>query len=175
MYNKMKRLLLIFFIIIALSNTLSAQNFEPKYYRSLSECEQDTIAYLKHNWGIGTGFRFYERTIGDFFDFYDLPIVDVLLRLGGNERLVTVRFFFEPAEKELSNPKNYNKYHVCLELERGDNAEDQRPSKQMLDPIFKGLKPYTNVVYPWREEYRELMKDWVLEDVQYNYGIFGSE
>ena len=41
--------------------------------------------------------------------------------------------------------------------------------------IFKGLKPYTNVVYPWREEYRELMKDWVLEDVQYNYGIFGSE
>ena len=30
MYNKMKRLLLIFFILIALSNTLSAQNFVPK-------------------------------------------------------------------------------------------------------------------------------------------------
>ena len=43
---------------------------------------------------------------GDFFDFYDLPIVDVLLRLGGNERLVTIRLFFEPAEKEFSNPKN---------------------------------------------------------------------
>ncbi|MBR2419966.1 MAG: hypothetical protein IKB14_04535 [Rikenellaceae bacterium] len=134
----MKRLLLIFFILIALSNTLSAQNFVPKNYRSLSECGQDTIAYLKHNWGIGTGFRFYERTIGDFFDFYDLPIVDVLLRLGGNERLVTVRFFFEPAEKELSNPKNYNKYHVCLELERGDNAEDQRrPDIQRIKTLYQ--------------------------------------
>ena len=51
----------------------------------------------------------------------------------------------------------------------------KRPSWQMLNSTFKGLKPYTDVVYPWREEYRELMKDWVLEDVQYNYGIFGEE
>lgn len=146
--NTMKRGLLLFIFCIVFSGALSAQNFVPKNYRSLSECEQDTVAYLTHNWGMGTSFRFYGRTIGDFFDFYDLPIVDVLLRLGGNERLVTIRLFFEPAEKEFSNPKNYNKYHVCLELERGDKAEDQRPSWQMLNSTFKGLKPYTDVVYP---------------------------
>ena len=171
----MKRLLLIFFIIIALSDTLSAQNYVPKNYRSLSECGQDTIAYLKHNWGLRSINQFKNRTVGEFLDIYDLPIVSVMLRLGGSERLAIIRLFYMPPEMEESNPQMAEKYHVCLDLARGDNPVDQRPSKQMLDPIFKGLKPYTNVVYPWREEYRELMKDWVLEDVQYNYGIFDAE
>lgn len=170
----MRKYLILATLLIAFSGTLSAQNFEPKYYRSLSECEQDTIAYLKHNWGLRSTNQFKNRTVGEFLDIYDLPIVSVMLRLGGSERLAIIRLFYMPPEMEESNPQMAEKYHVCLELERGDNAEDQRPSKQMLDPIFKGLKPYTNVVYPWREEYRELMKDWVLEDVQYNYGIFGE-
>jgi hypothetical protein len=98
-----------------------------------------------------------------------------MLRLGGSERLAIVRLFYMPPEMEESNPQMAEKFHVCLSLERGDKAVDQRPSQLMLNSTFKGLKPYTDVVYPWREEYRELMKDWVLEDVQYNYGIFGEE
>lgn len=72
-------------------------------------------------------------------------------------------------------PKWLKNFTCVCRLKEGDKAVDQRPSWQMLNSTFKGLKPYTNVVYPWREEYRELMKDWVLEDVQYNYGIFGEE
>lgn len=171
----MKRGLLLFIFFIVFSGALSAQNFEPKNYRSLAECEQDTIAYLTHNWGLRSPNQFKNRTVGEFLNIYDLPIVSVMLRLGGSERLAVIRLFYMPPEMEESNPQLAEKFHVCLSLERGDKAEDQRPSWQMLNSTFRGLKPYTNVVYPWREEYRELMKDWVLEDVQYNYGIFGEE
>lgn len=171
----MKRGLLLFIFCIVFSGALSAQNFVPKNYRSLAECEQDTIAYLKHNWGLRSPNQFKNRTVGEFLNIYDLPIVSVMLRLGGSERLAIVRLFYMPPEMEESNPQMAEKFHVCLSLERGDKAEDQRPSRQMLNSTFKGLKPYTNVVYPWREEYRELMEDWALEDVQYNYGIFGEE
>ena len=110
--------------------------------------------------------------MGDVCDLCEyLYFCEQLSRVEYDETRVAV---IQP-EMEESNPQMAEKFHVCLELERGDKAVDQRPSRLMLNSTFKGLKPYTNVVYPWREEYRELMEDWVLEDVQYNYGIFGEE
>ncbi len=88
--NTMKRRLLLFIFCIVFSGTINAQNFVPKNYRSLAECEQDTIAYLTHNWGLRSPNQFKNRTVGEFLNIYDLPIVSVMLRLGGSERLAIV-------------------------------------------------------------------------------------
>ena len=169
----MKRLLLIFFIIIALSDTLSAQNFEPKYYRSLSECEQDTIAYLKHNWGVCSSADYEGKTVGYFLNDYELPIIDIKLSVDQGYNLFSIRLYFKSYEWIQKNASTeYDKFQVCLLLSFNPNHWVKRLK---YISTFRGLTPAKDVVYPWREEYRELMKDWVLEDVQYNYGIFGSE
>lgn len=103
--NMMKRGLLLFIFFIAFSGTINAQNFVPKNYRSLAECGQDTVAYLTHNWGLRSTNQFKNRSVGEFLNIYDLPIVSVMLRLGGSERLAIVRLFYMPPEMEESNPQ----------------------------------------------------------------------
>ena len=169
----MKRGLLLFIFFIAFSGTLSAQNIVPKNYRSLSECEQDTIAYLNHNWGVRSSTDYEGKTVGDFLKDYELPIVDIKLSVDQGYNLFSIRLYFKSYEWIQKNaPTEYDKFQVCLLLSFNP---DHWVKRLKYVSTFRGLAPAKDVVYPWREEYRELMKDWVLEDVQYNYGIFGEE
>ena len=113
----MKRGLLLLIFFIAFSGTLSAQNFVPKNYRSLSECEQDTIAYLNHNWGVRSSTDYEGKTVGDFLKDYELPIVDIKLSVDQGYNLFSIRLYFKSYEWIQKNaPTEYDKFQVCLLL-----------------------------------------------------------
>ena len=80
-----------------------------------------------------------------------------------------VRFYVRNKAKLRSESGDLDKYSILAWLVF-DSA--RRPKLEQVAHYFSGLARDKSIAYPWREEYRELMKDWVLEDVQYNYGIF---
>ena len=80
-----------------------------------------------------------------------------------------VRFYIRNKATLRAEGGDLDKYSILAWLVF-DSAK--RPKLQQVAPHFSVLANDKGATYPWREEYRELMKDWILEDVQYNYGIF---
>ena len=153
---------------VCLSQTIQAQDVQPSY-APLDRFGNDTIAYLEHNWGTRTSGAYYDRTIGEFLNNFELPISQIEISINSIGEISMVRFYIRNKSELRPNSDEFDKYSFLAWLVF-DSIK--RPKLYQVAPYFLGLKCDKSVTYPWREEYRELMKDWVLEDVQYNYGIF---
>lgn len=170
----MKKLIFFVLLLISIAGRSSAQGLITLTdYRPLEEFGTDTLAYLQNNWGIHSNSknRYHGKTIETFLNDFELPIVDIELRMDAyNTTLGFVRFYYRSLKYIESINDYYDHYNVLVLLKSPRLGEDDhRPTYFDVSPTFKGLKPQTDVGYPWREEYRELMKDWLIEDVQFNY------
>ena len=167
----MRKIILLILSTVCLSQAIRAQDVQPSY-APLDRFGNDTIAYLKHNWGTRTAGTYYNHTIGELLDDFELPISNIEISINSVGEVSMVRFYVRNKAKLRSESGDLDKYSILAWLVF-DSA--RRPKLEQVAHYFSGLARDKSIAYPWREEYRELMKDWVLEDVQYNYGIFGSE
>ena len=170
----MKKLIFFVLLLISIAGSSSAQgSIVLTDYRPLEEFGTDTLAYLQNNWGIHSNSknRYHGKTIETFLNDFELPIVDIELRMDvDNTILGCVRFYYRSLKYIESINDYYDHYNVLVVLKFPRLGEDDhRPRYFDVSPTFKGLKPQTDVGYPWREEYRALMKDWLIEYVQFNY------
>ena len=164
----MRKLILLILSTVCLSQAIKAQDVQPNY-APLDSFGKDTIAYLKHNWGTKTAGVYYNQTLGKFLTYLELPISDIEISINSVGEVSMVRFYIRNKATLRAEGGDLDKYSILAWLVF-DSAK--RPKLQQVAPHFSVLANDKGATYPWREEYRELMKDWILEDVQYNYGIF---
>ena len=167
----MRKIILLILSTVCLSQAIKAQDVQPSY-TPFDRFGNDTIAYLEHNWGTRTSGAYYDRTIGEFLNNFELPISQIEISINSIGEVSMVRFYIRNKSELRPNSDEFDKYSILIWLVFDST---RRPNLEHIAHSFSGLERNQSVVYPWREEYRELMKDWVLEDVQYNYGIFESD
>ena len=100
---------------------------------------------------------------------FELPISQIEISINSIGEISMVRFYIRNKSELRPNSDEFDKYSILVWLVFDST---RRPNLEHIAHSFSGLERDQSAAYPWREEYRELMKDWVLEDVQYNYGIF---
>lgn len=164
----MRKIILLILSTVCLSQAIKAQDVQPSY-APLDSFGKDTIVYLKHNWGTKTAGAYYNQTLGKFLTYLELPISDIEISINSVGEVSMVRFYVRNKAKLRSESGDLDKYSILAWLVF-DSA--RRPKLEQIAHYFSGLARDKSIAYPWREEYRELIKDWILEDVQYNYGIF---
>lgn len=167
----MKKLIFFVLLLISIAGSSSAQGLITLTdYRPLEEFGTDTLAYVQNNWGIHSKStqRYHGKTFGDFFNDYELPIIDIDFQMDSdNSRLVSVGFYFRSLEHIKRHSLYLGDYCVGVQIKWPEwGGEDPAPTYTELAPIFNGKDPQTQS-FPWREEYRELMKDWLIQDVLY--------
>jgi hypothetical protein len=167
----MKKLIFFVLLLISIAGRSSAQGpIVLTDYRPLAEFGTDTLAYVQNNWGIHSKStqRYHGKTFGDFFNDYELPIIDIGFQMDSdNSRLVYVGFYFRSLEHIKRHSLYEGDYCVGVQIKWPEwGGEDPAPTYTELAPIFNGKGPQ-NQSFPWREEYRELMKDWLIQDVLY--------
>lgn len=167
----MKKILLFVILLACVHSAIQAQDVQPSY-TPFDRFGNDTIAYLEHNWGTRNSGAYYDQTIGHLLNNFELPISNVEISINSVGEVSMVRFYIRNKSELQPNSEEFDKYSLLAWLVF-DSAK--RPKLHQVASYFLGLKCDTSVTFTWREEYRELMKDWVLEDVQYNYGIFESD
>lgn len=167
----MKKILLFVILLACVHSAIQAQDVQPSY-TPFDRFGNDTIAYLEHNWGTRTSGAYYDRTIGEFLNNFELPISQIEISINSIGEVSLVRFYIRNKSELRPNSDEFDKYSILIWLVF-DSAK--RPKLHQVASCFLGLKCDTSVTFTWREEYREFMKDWVLEDVQYNYGIFDRD
>ena len=167
----MKKILLFVILLVCVHSAIQAQDVQPSY-TPFDRFGNDTIAYLEHNWGTRTSGAYYDRTIGEFLNNFELPISQIEISINSVGEVSMVRFYIRNKPELQPNSEEFDKYSLLAWLVF-DSAK--RPKLHQVASCFLGLKCDTSVTFTWREEYRELMKDWALEDVQYNYGIFDRD
>lgn len=156
---------------VCLSQAIKAQDVQPSY-TPFDRFGNDTIAYLEHNWGTRNSGAYYDQTIGHLLNNFELPISNVEISINSVGEVSMVRFYIRNKSELQPNSEEFDKYSLLAWLVF-DSAK--RPKLHQVASCFLGLKCDTSVTFTWREEYRELMKDWAIEDVQYNYGIFDRD
>lgn len=100
---------------------------------------------------------------------FELPISQIEISINSIGEVSMVRLYIRNKATLRAEGGDLDKYSILAWLVFDST---KRPNLQQVAPHFSGLANDKSATYPWREEYRELMKDWILEDVQYNYGIF---
>ncbi len=164
----MRKITLLIFSTVCLSSLVKVQDVRLPD-ASFATFNNDTTAYLTHNWGTRTSGVYHGRTIGEFFSNFELPISSIEISINSVGEVSMVRFYIRNRSELRPSSDEFDKYSILAWLVF-DSA--RRPELEQVAHRFSGLERDKSVAYTWREEYRELMKDWVLEDVQYNYGIF---
>lgn len=168
MPTDMRIIFLSILMVISFCSVSMAQYTQPSH-EPFASFANDTTAYMAYNWGTRTSGAYYNQTIGYLLNNFELSISDIEISINSVYEVSMVRFYIRNKSELRPNSDEFDKYSFLAWLVF-DSIK--RPKLYQVAPYFLGLKCDKSVTYPWREEYRELMKDWVLEDVQYNYGIF---
>ena len=126
---------LILVLLLSFAGSLSAQRpITLTDYRPLKEFGTDTLAYVQNNWGIHSKStqRYHGKTFGDFFNDYELPIIDINFQMqSDNSRLVYVGFYF----RSLEHIKRHS-----LHLGDGQNGV-----AKILPQLIRSSHPYSTV------------------------------
>lgn len=167
----MKKILLFVILLACFHSAIQAQDVQPNH-EPFASFANDTTAYMAYNWGTRTSGAYYDRTIGEFLNNFELPISQIEISINSIGEVSMVRFYIRNKSELRPNSDEFDKYSILVWLVFDST---RRPNLEHIAHFFSGLERNQSVAYPWCEEYRELMKDWALEDVQYNYGIFESD
>ena len=167
----------LFFLAVLVCTTAIAR--KPGYadYKSLSAFSGDTVAYLDHNWGYQTMAVNFDEPLQEFFDRFELPIRSVefmCINMGG-QILSNVRFYIIPCDSVVELEKQrgilldkcslFSMFVYPWEVE---NREDL-PDYETIRRSIPELKEKGTVLLPWKEEYKEVIGRYLVQNVQYNW------
>ena len=146
-------------------------------YKPLSAFDGDTVAYLDHNWGYQTMAVNFDEPLQEFFDRFELPIRSVefmCINMGG-QILSNVRFYIIPCDSVVELEKQrgilldkcslFSMFVYPWEVE---NREDL-PDYETIRRSIPELKEKGTVLLPWKEEYKEVIGRYLVQNVQFNW------
>ena len=166
---------IIFLLAVLVCMTAIAR--KPGYadYKPLSAFGGDTVAYLDHNWGYRTMAVNFDEPLQEFFDRFELPIRSVDFTCVNGYVLASVRFYIIPCDsvaklKEeravlLNKCSLFSMYVYPWEVE---NSEDL-PDYETIHRSIPELKEKGTVHLPWKEEYKEVIGRYLVQNVQFNW------
>ena len=144
-------------------------------YKPLSAFGGDTVAYLDHNWGYQTMAVNFDEPLQEFFDRFELPIRSVEFTCVNGYVLASVRFYIIPCDSvnELEKRRGvllnkcslFSMYVYPWEVE---NSEDL-PDYETIHRSIPELKERGTVLLPWKEEYKEVLGRYLVQNVQFNW------
>ncbi|WP_295881252.1 hypothetical protein [uncultured Alistipes sp.] len=170
----MKRCVLFFLAVLVCMTAIARK---PGYadYKPLSAFGGDTVAYLDYNWGIQAMGTNSNAPLQQFFDRFELPIRSVDFTCVNGYVLASVRFYIIPYDsvaklKEeravlLNKCSLFSMYVYPWEVE---NSEDL-PDYETIHRSIPELKEKGTVLLPWKEEYKEVIGRYLVQDVQFNW------
>lgn len=165
----------LFFLAVLVCTTAIAR--KPGYadYKPLSAFGGDTVAYLDHNWGYQTMAVNFDEPLQEFFDRFELPIRSVEFTCVNGYVLASVRFYIIPCDSvtELEKRRGvllnkcslFSMYVYPWEVE---NSEDL-PDYETIHRSIPELKERGTVLLPWKEEYKEVLGRYLVQNVQFNW------
>ena len=166
---------IIFLLAVLVCVTANAR--KPGYadYKPLSAFGGDTVAYLDYNWGIQAMGTNSNAPLQQFFDRFELPIRSVDFTCVNGYVLASVRFYIIPYDsvaklKEeravlLNKCSLFSMFIFPWEVE---NREDL-PDYETIHRSIPELKERGSVLLPWKEEYKEVIGRYLVQNVQYNW------
>lgn len=166
-------------LLLIMCTSASSQNSFPKYegYKPLSTFSRDTVRYLQYNWGINTGGVYADTQLSEFFEVFELPICDVELRCtspGGITEVGYVRIWLLPYDEAIKRRDLYGERRdrYCL-LVQSILPEIDKHSMlyEELHPYIPALKKEGVTIVPWKESYKEVLGSFLVDAIQYNYGL----
>ena len=144
-------------------------------YKPLSAFGGDTVAYLDYNWGYRTMAVNFDEPLQEFFDRFELPIRSVEFTCVNGYVLASVRFYIIPCDSvtELEKRRGvllnkcslFSMYVYPWEVE---NNEDL-PDYETIHRSIPELKERGTVLLPWKEEYKEVLGRYLVQNVQFNW------
>ena len=166
---------IIFLLAVLVCVTAIARRPGYADYKPLSAFSGDTVAYLDHNWGYRTMAVNFDEPLQEFFDRFELPIRSVEFTCVNGYVLASVRFYIIPCdsvakmEKEraglLDKCSLFSMFVYPWEVE---NSEDL-PDYETINRSIPELKERGSVLLPWKEEYKEVLGRYLVQNVQYNW------
>lgn len=156
---------------------LAAIARKPGYadYKPLSAFSGNTVAYLDHNWGYRTMAVNFDEPLQEFFDRFELPIRSVDFTCINGYVLSDVRLYIIPCDSvaklkgqrglPLNKCSLFSMYLYPWEVE---NSEDL-PDYETIHRSIPELKEKGTVLLPWKEEYKEVIGRYLVQDVQFNW------
>ena len=166
---------IIFLLAVLLCVTAIAR--KPGYadYKPLSAFGGDTVAYLDYNWSAHAMGTNVDAPLQEFFDRFELPIRSVEFTCVNGYVLASVRFYIIPCDSvnELEKRRGvllnkcslFSMYVYPWEVE---NSEDL-PDYETIHRSIPELKERGTVLLPWKEEYREVLGRYLVQNVQFNW------
>lgn len=165
----------LFFLAVLVCTTAIAR--KPGYadYKPLSAFGGDTVAYLDHNWGYQTMAVNFDEPLQEFFDRFELPIRSVEFMCVNGYVLASVRFYIIPCdlvakmEKEQAGLLDkYSLFSMFVFPWEVENSEDL-PDYETIHRSIPELKERGSVLLPWKEEYKEVIGRYLVQNVQFNW------
>ena len=166
---------IIFLLAVLLCVTAIAR--KPGYadYKPLSAFGGDTVAYLDYNWSAHAMGTNVDAPLQEFFDRFELPIRSVEFTCVNGYVLASVRFYIIPCDSvtELEKRRGvllnkcslFSMYVYPWEVE---NSEDL-PDYETIHRSIPELKERGTVLLPWKEEYKEVLGRYLVQNVQFNW------
>ena len=169
---------IIFLLAVLVCVTAIAR--KPGYadYKPLSAFSGDTVAYLDHNWGYRTMAVNFDEPLQEFFDRFELPIRSVefmCINMGG-QILSNVRFYIIPCDSVVELEKQrgilLDKCSLFSRFVFPWNKEGYKdfPDYETIHRSIPELRKDSMVLLPWKEEYKEVIGRYLVQNVQYNWG-----
>ena len=164
-------------LLSAMFVCLAAIARKPGYadYKPLSAFSGDTVAYLNYNWGFQAMGTNVNAPLQQFFDRFELPIRSVDFTCINGYVLSDVRLYIIPCDsvaklKEeravlLNKCSLFSMFIFPWEVE---NREDL-PDYETIHRSIPELKERGTVLLPWKEEYKEVIGRYLVQNVQYNW------
>ena len=144
-------------------------------YKPLSAFGGDTVAYLDHNWGYQTMAVNFDEPLQEFFDRFELPIRSVEFMCVNGYVLASVRFYIIPCDSvtELEKRRGvllnkcslFSMFVFPWELE----GYEDLPDYETIHRSIPELKEKGSVLLPWKEEYKEVLGRYLVQNVQFNW------
>ena len=136
-----------------------------------------TVAYLDHNWGYRTMAVNFDEPLQEFFDRFELPIRSVefmCINMGG-QILSNVRFYIIPCDSVVELEKQrgilLDKCSLFSRFVFPWNKEGYKdfPDYETIHRSIPELRKDSMVLLPWKEEYKEVIGRYLVQNVQYNW------
>ena len=166
---------IIFLLAVLVCVTANAR--KPGYadYKPLSAFGGDTVAYLDYNWSAHAMGTNSNAPLQEFFDRFELPIRSVDFTCINGYVLSDVRLYIIPCDsvaklKEeravlLNKCSLFSMFIFPWEVE---NSEDL-PDYETIHRSIPELKEKGTVLLPWKEEYKEVIGRYLVQNVQFNW------
>ena len=164
-------------LLSAMFVCLAAIARKPGYadYKSLSAFSGDTVAYLDHNWGYQTMAVNFDEPLQEFFDRFELPIRSVEFTCVNGYVLASVRFYIIPCDSVAKMEKEraglLDKCSLFSRFVIPWNKEGYKdfPDYETIHRSIPELRKDSMVLLPWKEEYKEVIGRYLVQNVQYNW------